>query len=138
MLTHPFVSFRYEPQLSYLLAGISIYDKEETLGEALWVYDPNKQDEREEVIKKFIIPNFEYLTYRHRFLIFKMLESFLQKSDFDFSTQFQSDYEDPRIIAWDETEIENPRGFFEDIYRFAAEEWKADLKRASEEDQTTW
>jgi hypothetical protein len=138
MPTHPFVNFRYEPQLSYLLAGISIYDKEETLGEALWVYDPNKQDERDEVIKKFIIPNFEYLTYRHRFLIFQVLESFLQQSDFDFSTQFQSDYENPRIIAWDETEIENPRGFFEDIYRLAAEEWKADLKRASEEDQTTW
>ncbi|WP_095127458.1 hypothetical protein [Pseudomonas sp. Irchel s3h14] len=138
MLTHPFVNFPFEPQLSYILAGISIYDREETLGEALWVYNPNKQDEREELIKKFIIPDFDYLTYRHRFLVFKMLEEVLQQSDFDFSKQFESDHDDPRILAWDETEIENPRGFFEDIYRLARDEWKDDLHKASLEDQSTW
>ena len=55
MLTHPYVDTPYEPQLSYILAGISIYDREETLGEALWVYNPNKQEDREEIIRKFII-----------------------------------------------------------------------------------
>ncbi|WP_460144778.1 hypothetical protein [Pseudomonas sp. S2_A02] len=138
MLTHPFVNIPFEPRLSYILSGISIYDREETLGEALWIYNPNKQDEREEVIRKFIIPDFDYLTYRHRFLIFKMLEEILQQSDFDFSKQFESDYEDPRILAWDETEIENPRGFFEDVYRLASEEWKGDLQKANLEDQSTW
>ncbi len=138
MLMHPFVNIPFEPRLSYILSGISIYDREETLGEALWVYNPNKQEERVEVIRKFIITNFDYLTYRHRFLIFKMLEEVLQQSDFDFSKQFESDYEDPRILAWDETEIENPRGFFEDVYRLASEEWKGDLQKASLEDQSTW
>lgn len=138
MLMHPFVDAPYEPKLSYVLGGISIYDREETLGEALWVYNPNNKNEREEVIKKFIIPDFDYLTYKHRFLVFKMLEAVLQQADFDFSTQFESDYEDPRILAWDETEIENPRGFFEDIYRLASEEWKDDLHQASLEDQSAW
>lgn len=138
MLTHPFGNFPFIPQLSYILAGISIYDREETLGEALWVYNPNKQDEREEVIKKFIIPDFDYLTYRHRFLVFKMLEEVLQRSDFDFSREFESDYDDPRVLAWDETQIENHRGFFEDIYRLASEKWKDDLHKAGLEDQSTW
>lgn len=138
MLTHPFVDNPYEPQLSYILAGISIYDREETLGKALWVYNPNKQDEREKIIKKFIISDFDYLSYRHRFVIFKMLEEILQQPDFDFSTQFESDYDEYSALAWDETEIENPRGFFEDIYRLASEEWKDDLHKASLEDQSTW
>ncbi|WP_210639988.1 hypothetical protein [Pseudomonas sp. Tri1] len=138
MLTHPFVNEPYEPKLSGVLAGISIYDREETLGEALWEYNPNKQSEREEIIKKFILPSYDYLTYRHRFLVFKMLEGFLLKVGFDFSTQFESDYDDPRILAWDETEIDDPRGFFEDIYKLASEEWKEDLKKAALEDQSTW
>ena len=138
MLTHPFVNEPYEPKLSGVLAGISIYDREETLGEALWEYNPNKQSEREEVIKRFILPSYDYLTYRHRFLVFKMLEGFLLEVGFDFSTQFESDYDDPRILAWDETEIDDPRGFFEDIYKLASEEWKEDLKKAALEDPLTW
>ncbi|WP_150635978.1 hypothetical protein [Pseudomonas fluorescens] len=138
MLTHPFVDTPYEPQLSYILAGISIYDREETLGEALWVYNPNKQEDREEIIRKFIISDFDYLTYRHRFLIFKMLDEVLQQPDFDFSTQFESDYDEYHALAWDETEIDDPRGFFEEIYRLASEEWKDDLHKASLEDQSTW
>lgn len=138
MLKHPLTNFPFEPQISYILAGISVYDREETLGEALWVYDPNKKAEREKVISEFIIPDLDYLTYRHRFLVFKMLEKVLQQPDFDFSKQFESDHDDPRYLAWDETEIENPRGFFEDIYRLAKEKWKDDLHKACLEDQSTW
>ena len=138
MLKHPGTHMPFEPKLSYVLAGISIYDKEETLGESLWTYNPNKRDEREEIIKKFIIPDFKYLSYRHRFLTFKLLESFLDKPDFDFATQYESDYDEPRTIAWDETEIEDPRGFFEEIYKIASEEWKEDLHKASLEDQSDW
>ncbi|WP_448091685.1 hypothetical protein [Pseudomonas lini] len=138
MLTRPFVDIPYEPQLSCILAGISIYDREETLGKALWVYSPNKQDEREEIIRKFIISDFDYLTCRHRFVVFKMLEGILHQPDFDFSTLFESDYYEYSALAWDETEIDDPRGFFEDIYRLASEEWKDDLHKASLEDQSTW
>ncbi|WP_422776207.1 hypothetical protein ACOXXE_20255 [Pseudomonas mediterranea] len=138
MLTHPSVNTPYEPEPSGILAGISIYDREETLGEVLWNYNPNRQDEREEVIRKFILPSYDYLTYRHRFLVFKLLERILLDVDFDFSKQFESDYDNPRILAWDETEIENPRGFFEDIYRLASDEWKEDLQKAALEDPSNW
>jgi len=138
MLTHPFVDVPYEPKLSYILGGISIYDREETLGEALWVYNPNERQDREKIIKCFILQDLMYLSYRHRFVLFKMLEGVLSEKDFDFSTQFESDYDAPRTIAWDETEIDDPRGFFEDIYRLASEEWKDDLHKASLEDQSTW
>jgi hypothetical protein len=138
MLTHPYVNVPYEPTLSGILAGISIYDREETLGAVLRNYNPNNQDERDEIIKKFILSDYDYLTYRHKFLVFKLLEGVLLDADFDFSKQFESDYDDPRILAWDETEIENPRGFFEDVYRLASEEWKEELQKAASEDPSTW
>ena len=40
-------------------------------------------------------------------------------------------------MAWDETEIDDPRLFFADILRLANEEWKDDLYKASLEDQST-
>ena len=138
MLMHPFTKLAYEPRLSYVLSGLSVYDREETIGEALWVYDPNKHNDRQEIIKNFIIPEFDYLTYRHRFLIYKILESHLLDVNFDFSSQFESDYDDPRILAWNETEIADHRGFFEDIYKIVSESWRDDLLRASLEDQNEW
>lgn len=138
MLKHPFVDMPYELKISSILAGISIYDREETLGEALWVYNPNEKNDREVIIRRFIISDFDYLTYRHRFLILELLRGILHQEDFDFSAQFESDYENPRVLAWDETEIDDPRGFFEDIYRLASEIWKDDVDKASLEDKATW
>ena len=138
MLRNPFVDKDFEPTLLYWLGGISIFDREETLGEALWVYNPNENADREKIIRMFLLSKLAYLPYRHRFLMFKILGDALAQSDFDFSKKFESDHDDPRILAWDETEIENPRGFFEDIYRLARDEWKDDLHKASLEDQSTW
>lgn len=138
MLTWPKFNTPFEPTLFYWLGGISIFDREETLGAELWVYDPNKQSDREQVIKKFVLKRFDHLTYRHRFLLFKILEESLSLPNFDFSTQFEGDCEANTYFAWDETEIDNPRGFFEDIYRLASAEWKDDLHKASLEDQSTW
>ena len=67
-----------------------------------------------------------------------MLEGVLQQPNFDFSAQFESDYDEYSALAWDETEIDNPRGFFEDIYRLASEAWKEDIDKAGLEDQATW
>lgn len=138
MLTWPKFNTPFEPTIFYWLGGISIFDREETLGAALWVYNPNKQSDREQVIRKFVLSRFDHLTYRHRFLLFKILEETLSISDFDFSAQFESDYDANTHLAWDETEVDDPRGFFEDIYRLASEEWKEDLYKASLEDQSTW
>lgn len=138
MLMQPFTNFPYEPRLSHFLGGISIYDQEETLGEALWVYNPNNYEDQKKIINNFIVSWFDHLTYRHRFVIYKLLENYLQDANFDFSKEFESDYDDPRILAWDETEIMDPRGFFEHIFEIASESWKDDLVRASLEDQSKW
>ena len=138
MLKWPMYDHPFEPTLLYWLGGISIFDREETLGEALWVYNPNENADREKIIRMFLLSKLAYLPYRHRFLMFKILGDALAQSDFDFSTQFESDYEANTCMAWDETEIDDPRGFFKDIYKYASEEWRDDLEKASVEDQSTW
>ncbi|WLG90920.1 hypothetical protein [Pseudomonas cucumis] len=138
MLKWPLYDLPFEPLLSYWLGGISTYDLEETLGVTLSAYDPNNKYDREKIIREFLLNDFDDLTYRHKFLMFKVLEDALKLPDFDFSTQFESDYDANTSMAWDETEIDDPRGFFEDIYKLASEEWKADLHKASLEDQSTW
>ncbi|UVL01261.1 hypothetical protein LOY56_02125 [Pseudomonas sp. B21-048] len=138
MLTWPKFNTPFEPTLFYWLGGISVFDREETLGAALWVYNPNDQHDREQIIRKFVLSRFDNLSYRHRFLLFKILEDSLSLSGFDFSTQFVSDYDANTFLAWDEAEIIDPRGFFEDVLRLASEEWKNDLRKASLEDRSTW
>ena len=118
--------------------ALSIYDLEETKGEALWKYDPNDIDEREIIIKNFILKELMYLSYRHRFVLISILQDALNTPDFDFVKEFESNYDEYITIAWDETEINDPRGFFADIYRLANEVWKDDLQKASLEDPSTW
>ncbi|RLU04666.1 hypothetical protein CS078_22815 [Pseudomonas prosekii] len=138
MLMWPKFNTPFEPTLFYWLGGISVFDREETIGAALWVYNPNEQLDRERIIKDFILTRFDHLSYRHRFLLFKILEDSLSQTDFDFLTQFEGDEDTNTYLAWDETEIDDPRGFFEDIYELASEMWKEDLDKANLEDKTTW
>lgn len=138
MLMWPKFNAPFNPTILYWLGGISIFDREETVGVALWVYNPNSDEDREQIIRRFVLSRFDHFTYRHRFVLFGVLEEALSFPEFDFSAQFESDYDANTCMAWDETEIENPRGFFEDIYRLAAEEWKDDLQKASLEDPSTW
>ncbi|WP_081049637.1 hypothetical protein [Pseudomonas rhizoryzae] len=140
MLKDPDLDIPYQPTVSWLLAGIEIYYREETLGEELCKYNPNDKKDREEIIKKYILPEKEHLSYRHRFLLIEELKSCLQQSDYDFERFFDPyiTCEDHTSIAWDNNEIDSPRSFFEDIYRYAWEEWKEDLQKAASEDPTTW
>ncbi|AZF05930.1 hypothetical protein [Pseudomonas sp. R5-89-07] len=134
----PFGNMPFTPKFSYILAALSIYDLEETKGEALWRYNPNDAKEREITIKNFILKDLMYLTYRHRFILITMLQAALKNSEFDFAKEFESDYDEHITMAWDETEIADRRGFFADIYRLANKVWKDDLQKASNEDQSTW
>ncbi len=138
MLKSPFKDSPFTPKISYILAALSIYDLEETKGEALWAYDPNSSKDREIIIKKYILDDLLYLSYRHRFILMSMLKDALDSTNFDFAKEFESDYDEHITIAWDETEIADPRGFFADIYRLANEVWRDDLHNASLEDQSTW
>ncbi len=138
MLKSPFRDTPFNPTISYILVALSIYDLEETKGEGLWKYDPNNTEEREIIIKSFVLKELMYLSYRHRFILISMLRDALDNLDFDFAKEFESDYDEYITMAWDETEIADPRGFFADIYRLANEVWKDDLQKASLEDQSTW
>ena len=138
MLKCPFMNTPYTPNISHILGALSIYDLEDTVGKELWKYDPNNEKDREKIIISFVLKDLMYLSYRHRFVLMAALRDMLDKPDFDFSKEFESDYDEYITMAWDETEIDDPRGFFADIYRLANEVWKDDLQKASLEDPSTW
>ncbi|QHC94794.1 hypothetical protein [Pseudomonas sp. R84] len=138
MLKWPEFDLPFVPQLSYWLGGIEVYDREETLGVLLSAYDPNNLSDREIVIKEFILINFPSFTYKHKFLMVKVLEDALNSPEHDFTRQFEDDYESNTCVAWNETMVNDARGFFEDIYRLANECWSEDLEKARVEDLSTW
>lgn len=138
MLKCPFMNTPYVPNISHILGALSIYDLEDTIGKELRKHDPNNKTDRETIISSYILKELIYLSYRHRFILISALKEALEKPDFDFAKEFKSDHEEHITMAWDETEIENPRGFFADIYRLANEIWKDDLQKASLEDPSTW
>ncbi|WP_339421279.1 MULTISPECIES: hypothetical protein [unclassified Pseudomonas] len=128
----------YTPNISHILGALSVYDLEETVGKELWKHDPNNKKDREKIIISFILKDLMYFSYRHRFILISTLRDALDNPDFDFSKEFKSDYDEYITMAWNETEIADPRGFFADIYRLANEVWRDDLQKASLEDQSTW
>lgn len=128
----------YIPSISHILRALSIYDLEDTVGKKLWKYNPNNEDDRKTIIVSFILKDLTHLSYRHRFVLMSALRETLDNPSFDFSKEFESDYDEYITMAWDETEILDPRGFFADIYRLANEVWKDDLQKASLEDPSTW
>ncbi len=138
MLKCPFMNTPYTPNISHILGALSIYDLEDTVGKELWKYDPNNEKDREIIIISFVLKDLMYLSYRHRYVLMAALRDVLDKPEFDFSKEFESDYDEYITMAWDETEIADPRGFFADIYRLANEVWKDDLQKASLEDPSTW
>lgn len=138
MLKVPFIDAPYEPKLSHILGALSIYDQEETKGEVLWQYNPNDPEDREKIIKSFILKDLEYLTYRHRLVLISVLKKALENLSTDFSKEFESDHDKHITMAWDETEIDEPRVFFEEIYRLASDDWEEELQKASVEDRSTW
>lgn len=138
MLKHPFLDQPYIPNIASFLGGIEIYDREETLGEQLWLLDPNTSHDREEIIKNFIIPDLNYLSHRHKYALIKSLEIAIRDVNFDFSSIFQSNPDEHTSLAWEASELDSARIFFEDIFRIANDIWKDDIAKANAEDQSAW
>ncbi|MFW0756593.1 hypothetical protein ACN1C3_17920 [Pseudomonas sp. H11T01] len=138
MLIDPGTGKPYVPTPSYFLGCFDIYDREETLGEELEKYDPDKPADREILILKYCLSKRWKLPYRQKFLLVECLKEALLDKSYDFQSLLAYDPEEFSSLppGWDE--MENPRVFFEDIFRLASEEWKADLYKASLEDQSTW
>lgn len=99
--------------------------------------DPNS-DDREKIIREYIISHQSYLSYRHKFALLNKFGSALKDKDFDFSIFFGVDVDSHTATAWDASEVETPHSFFEDIYRVASEVWMLELSKAGEEDMSAW
>ena len=139
MLLHPSSDhFPFDASLYYFVGVFDIYDREETKGKELAFYNPNDNEDREKLILKYCLDPHNKLSYRHRYMLVEGLSLALNTEDFNFHSYFEDDPDEYSTMAWDETEIADPRGFFADIYRLANEVWKDDLQKASLEDRSTW
>ncbi|WP_411385359.1 hypothetical protein [Pseudomonas sp. MPB03] len=138
MLMHPFLDRPYDPQIGHFLGGFEIYDCEETLGEELSQYDLECAEDRKKLIYKYVVHRFRNLSYRHKFLFFCVLAIALDDPEYDFGEVFEHEVVSHSALppGWDE--MEDCRVFFEDIYKYLAEEWSEELDKASQEDPATW
>jgi len=138
MLRDPFLGEKFEPDLMWFIGVLDVYDREETYGAELVVYDPNESNDRVELIKKYCL-DLDYLSYRHKFLLVEFLVSKLEDKSYDFQILFETD--ESEASSWPRNEwyeLKSPRGFFEDVYKLALEVWESDLLKASLEDRSTW
>ncbi|CAI8711072.1 conserved hypothetical protein [Pseudomonas sp. IT-P253] len=138
MLLDPFLNEEFRPDLMWFIGVFGVYDREETLGAELEVYDPNDTDDRAELIKKYSL-DLDYLSYRHKFVLVESLANKLNDESYDFQGLF--DIDEDEAASWPRGEwyeLENPREFLQHVYTLAKEVWKDDLHKASLEDQSTW
>ncbi|MCF5517564.1 hypothetical protein [Pseudomonas sp. PA-3-6E] len=139
MLFHPSSEhIPFDASLRYFVGIFDIYDREESKGEELHAYNPNNQKDREAFILRYCLDPYNEFSHRHKYKLMENLSFALNTENFDFSSFFEDDPDEYSTMAWDETEIADPRGFFADIYRLANEVWKDDLQKASLEDPSTW
>ncbi|MGE8097457.1 hypothetical protein [Pseudomonas fluorescens] len=138
MLRDPFLNEEFEPDLMWFIGVFDVYDREETLGAELEVYDPDNATDRAVLISKYSL-NLNYLSYRHKFVLVEALAGKLSDQSYDFQHLFEIDEEE--AASWPRGEwyrLKDPRGFLQDVYMLALEAWKSDLHNASLEDQSTW
>lgn len=138
MLKHPFVNEEFIPDLMWFLGQFDVYDREESRGMMLAIYNPDDQHDRLELISKYGL-NLENLSYRHKYVLLSFLQEKLNEPDYDFRSLFDIDENDAG--SWPRGEwynLESPRDFFADVYVLAKEKWKDDLKKAAQEDSCTW
>ncbi|WLG93725.1 hypothetical protein [Pseudomonas sp. FP198] len=128
----------YLPTPAYFLGCFDIYDREETLGEELAKFDPNNPTDREILILNYSLSKRWKITHRQKFALYKSLEEALQDGSYDFQALLEHGCQEYSSLpcGWDT--MNNPRAFFEDIYRLATTLWADDLKKAETEDQSTW
>lgn len=135
MLYHPNTSFPFVVTPQAFLGGFDVYDREETLGVELGTYDPNNNEDRCYVINTYCIPRLNDYSYRHKYILVKMLDDFINARKIYFNEVIEGDPEEHFSLPW---VIKEPKVFFEDILKIAKESWKDELHKASLEDQSQW
>ncbi|MBH3361504.1 MULTISPECIES: hypothetical protein [Pseudomonas] len=129
----------YTPSLRHFLAGLNIYDREETLGEELENYDITNERDREIVIRKYCVEDLEQCyNYKIRYLLWAHLKNALNDKSHDFASIFEDDPDDHSTLAFYEDEFGDPREFFSKIFEISSARWSADLARAQQENPTIW
>jgi hypothetical protein len=138
MLRNPFIDEEFVPDLMWFIGGFNVYDREESRGAELEVYNPNNIADRADLIMNYSL-NLNCLSYRHKFFLVESLADKLTDRSYDFGALFEIDEDE--ASSWPRGEwyeLENPRGFFQEVYTLAQELWKDDLLKASIEDQSAW
>ncbi|KGU85809.1 hypothetical protein [Pseudomonas mediterranea] len=138
MLKDPFLNEQFVPDLMWFIGQFDVYDREETRGVALGVYDPNDKHDRSELIVKYAL-DLACLSYRHKYVLVVFLEEALKDPNYDFQALFEID--EDCAGSWPRGEwynLKNPREFFHDVFVLAKEVWREDLKTAAREDPSTW
>lgn len=74
MLKAPYTELPYTPTVASILSGLDAEYKDEAFNTELIKLDPSKKEDRQKIIKDYIIANQSYLPYRHRFVLIKTLE----------------------------------------------------------------
>ena len=139
MLFHPSSDkIPFAASLYYFVGIFDIYDQEETKGKELAHYNPNNSEDRETLILKYCLDPYNKLSYRHKYKLMENLSLAINTENYNFHSYFEDDPEQYSTMAWDETQIDDPRDFFSEIYRLAKDLWKEDLQKASLEDPSTW
>lgn len=138
MLKDPFLNEPFEPSLTWFISMFDVYDREESRGVELGVYDPNDPVDREVLIRRYCL-GLPYFSYRHKCVLFEFLKRALEDPKFDFQRPFEID--ECEANSWPREEwysLNEPRSFFQSVYELAQEVWKEDLSRAAGEEKTTW
>ncbi|WP_260961278.1 hypothetical protein [Pseudomonas citri] len=138
MLKDPFLNEKFVPDPMWIIGQFDVYDREETRGALLEVYNPNDKRDRSELIVKYGL-DLEFLSYRHKYVLVEFLKEALNDENFDFQNLFEID--EDCAMSWPRGEwynLENPREFLQDVFVLAKETWKDDLQKASLEDPSTW
>ncbi|MBC3778173.1 hypothetical protein [Pseudomonas sp. SWRI99] len=138
MLMHPYLNIPYCPRLDHFLGGFDIYDREESLGEELALYDPEYSPDRKILIARYVVKRFSKLSYRHKFVLVGVLKKALD-GDGDILAQIlQHDPFSHSVLpdGWDE--MKSPKAFFEEMYVILSDEWSNELNEAGAEDFSTW
>lgn len=138
MLKHPFLDIPYTPKLEYFLGGFDIYDREDSLGAAIATYNINITAERSYLIDKLVVGRSTDLNHRHKKSLIDVLRAALDDDEYDFSKVLRQDLNSHCGLPCGWEHMDNPRGFFEEIYSLASLGWRDDLHQASLEDQSTW
>jgi hypothetical protein len=138
MLKNPYIDEEFIPDLMWFVGQFDVYDREETRGATLGLYNPDDKRDRSELISKYGL-NLECLSYRHKYMLVAFLEEKLNDPDFDFQSLFEID--EDCAGSWPRDEwysLKNPKEFLQDVYVLAKENWKDDLQKAALEDPSTW